>query len=143
MGTHSHQRLAEAMRAKRAGNEVRVHRWQGGEIRRDPMADDMHFAGRRTRGTRPPREIAGQRVVGHVHPAVRGEITGDQEPHVHLIARRRVAGIVDTACTAPDKNQNCMPIWVTNGVKLKISAAVPRFAANAIAAQARTLGFAS
>ena len=32
---------------------------------------------------------------------------------------------VAIACTAPARNQNCRPIWVTNGVKLKMSAAVP------------------
>ena len=139
MRAQTHQRFTEAMRAKRTGDEMRMHGRQRRELGCDPMADDVNLMARSAVRSGAPREIAGERVVGHVHAAVRGEVTGDQKPHAHLTARGRVSGIVATACTAPARNQNCRPICVTNGVKLKISAAVPRLAASAIAAHARTL----
>ncbi len=81
-------------------------------------------------------KIAREREVRHVHPAVGSEIARDEQPGAHRDVLRAVA----IACTAPARNQNCKPIWVTNGVKLKMSAAVPRFTARMIPAHARTFG---
>src|SRR4029079_7550262 len=87
-----------------------------------------------------PGEIGREGVVGRVHAAERHEVAGRHQPRRHGRVDARDA---TRPCSAPARNQNCKPICVTNGVNVKMSAAVPRLAARTTAAHARTLASAS
>jgi hypothetical protein len=81
------------------------------------MRDDMHFVAA-------PREVTRERKVGHIHPAERGEVAGDDEPGLHLRSLWTIA-----PCRAPSRNQYCSPTWVANGTKVKNKARVPTLTA--------------
>src|SRR5262249_46106891 len=104
------QRLAQPMpaeRARRLGDEdVR----ETVQILARAMRDEMYVGGLFAREI--PREV----VVRDVHAAVRHEVTSDEEPRGHA-----ATPFLATPWSAPARNQNCNPIWVTNGVKLKMS----------------------
>ena len=109
---------------------MHAHARERGELGRDAMADEVDVGLRSLAA----REVTRQREVRHVHSTVGREIARDEQPRAHLLVARGPPGPagVAIACTAPARNQNCSPIWVTNGVKLKMSAAVPRLTARMI-----------
>ena len=114
------------MPAERPRHAVRLHARLRRELRGNRVRDDMDvLAGL-------ARKVAREREVGGVHAAKGREVTGDEQPRAHARGREAIP------YRAPLRNQNWTPIWVTNGVKLNISIAVPRFAASTIAAHART-----
>src|SRR5262249_47954909 len=77
------------------------------------------------------REIPRQGMVGRVHAAERCEITRDDQPRSHAEMRGRLSM---APCSAPSRNQNCIPAAVPKGTKLKTSASVPKLAAITAAA---------
>src|SRR5215208_7976806 len=92
------------------------------------MRDQMHVR------TLLPGKVGRKRVIGGVHAPDRHEVARGEQPGLHARAWARI----DTRpCNAPARNQNCKPICVTNGVNVKINAAVPRLAASTTAADAR------
>src|SRR5687767_9480958 len=107
-----------------------VHIRQTGEIVGDPVRDQMHLL-------TADGEVARLRVIGAIHAAQRREIPRRHQPLAHAPSTSCERA---TPCRAPARNQYWMPICVTNGVKLKISTAVPRLALSTAAAHAFSRG---